>query len=122
MRYDTLIKGGHLVDPAARRNGRFDVALAGGRVAAVDAEIPPDAAYRVIDAAGRYVTPGLIDFHSHVFHQFTYWGVDPDTIGPCSGVTTWVDAGSAGAITLPGFRRYIAAPATSRVRASQSAA
>jgi dihydroorotase len=117
MRYDTLIKGGHLIDPAARRNGRFDVALTGGRVTAVDAEIPSDAAYRVIDAAGRYVTPGLIDFHSHVFHQFTYWGVDPDSIGPRSGVTTWVDAGSAGAVTLPGFRRYIAEPATSRVRA-----
>ena len=117
MRYDTLIKGGHLIDPAARRNGRFDVALAAGRVTAVDAEIPSDAAYRVIDAAGRYVTPGLIDFHSHVFHQFTYWGVDPDTIGPRSGVTTWVDAGSAGAITMPGFRRYIAEPATSRVQA-----
>ena len=70
-------------------------------VAAVDAEIPSDAAYRVIDAADRYVTPGLIDFHTHVFHEFTYWGVDPDTIGPRSGVTTWVDAGSAGAITLP---------------------
>jgi dihydroorotase len=117
MRYDTLIKGGHLIDPAARRNGRFDVALTGGRVTAVDAEIPSDSAYRVFDAAGRYVTPGLIDFHSHVFHQFTYWGVDPDTIGPRSGVTTWVDAGSAGAVTLPGFRRYIAEPATSRVRA-----
>jgi dihydroorotase len=117
MRYDTLVKGGHLLDPAAGRNGPFDVALAGGRVAAVDSGIPADAAYRVIDAAGRYVTPGLIDFHSHVFHQFTYWGVDPDTIGPRTGVTTWVDAGSAGAITLPGFRRYIAEPATSGVRA-----
>jgi dihydroorotase len=117
MRYDTLVKGGHLLDPAAGRNGPFDVALAGGRVAAVDSGIPADAAYRVIDAAGRYVTPGLIDFHSHVFHQFTYWGVDPDTIGPRAGVTTWVDAGSAGAITLPGFRRYIAEPATSRIRA-----
>jgi dihydroorotase len=117
VRFDTLIKGGHLLDPASGRNGRFDVALAGGRVAAVDAEIQPDAAYRVIDATGRHVIPGLIDFHSHVFHQFTYWGLDPDTIGPCSGVTTWVDAGSAGAITLPGFRRHIAEPATSRVRA-----
>ncbi len=117
MRFDTLIKGGHLLDPAAGRDGRFDVALAGGRVAAVEAEIPPDAAYRVIDATGRHVTPGLIDLHSHVFHQFTYWGLDPDTIGPRSGTTTWVDAGSAGAITLPGFRRYIAEPATSRVRA-----
>jgi dihydroorotase len=117
MRYDTLVKGGHLLDPAAGRNGPFDVALAGGRVAAVDSDIPPGAAYRVIEATGRYVTPGLIDFHSHVFHQFTYWGVDPDTIGPRTGVTTWVDAGSAGAITLPGFRRYIAEPAASRVRA-----
>ncbi len=117
MRYDTLVKGGQLLDPAAGRNGRFDIALAGGRVAAVDSGIPADAAYRVIDATGRYVTPGLIDFHSHVFHQFTYWGVDPDTIGPRSGVTTWVDAGSAGAITLPGFRRYIAEPAASGVRA-----
>jgi dihydroorotase len=117
MRYDVLVKGGHLLDPAAGRNGRFDVALAHGRVAAVDRDIPADAAYRVIDAAGRYVTPGLIDFHTHVFHQFTYWGVDPDTIGPRTGVTTWVDAGSAGAITLPGFRRYIAEPAASGVRA-----
>jgi dihydroorotase len=117
MRYDTLVKGGHLLDPAARRSGPFDIALAGGRVAAVGSGIPADAAYRVIDATGRYVTPGLIDFHSHVFHQFTYWGVDPDTIGPRTGVTTWVDAGSAGAITLPGFRRYIADPAASGVRA-----
>jgi dihydroorotase len=116
MRYDVLVKGGHLLDPAAGRSGRFDVALARGRVAAVDSDIPADAAYRVIDAAGRYVTPGLIDFHSHVFHQFTYWGVDPDTIGPRTGVTTWVDAGSAGAITLPGFRRHIAEPASSGVR------
>jgi dihydroorotase len=112
-----VVKGGHLLDPAAGRNGRFDVAMAGGSVAAVDAEIPAEAAYRVIDATNRYVTPGLIDFHSHVFHQFTYWGLDPDAIGPQTGVTTWVDAGSAGAITLPGFRKYIAEPAAARVRA-----
>jgi dihydroorotase len=117
MRFDTLIKGGQLVDPAQGCNGRFDVALAGGRVAAVDPEIPADAAYQVIDAAGRYVTPGLIDYHCHVFHDFTYWGVDPDTIGPRTGVTTWVDAGSSGAVMLPGFRKYIAEPALVDVRA-----
>lgn len=117
MRFDTLVKGGHLLDPAAGRDGSFDVALAGGRVAAVGSDIPAETAYRVIDATSRYVTPGLIDFHSHVFHQFTYWGVDPDTIGPRTGVTTWVDAGSAGAITLPGFRRYVADPATCGVQA-----
>lgn len=111
MRFDTLVKGGRLIDPAQGHDGQFDVAVAGGRVAAVDRAIPAESAYRVIDAAGRCVTPGLIDFHCHVFHHFTYWGLDPDTIGPRTGVTTWIDAGSAGSITLPGFERYIARPA-----------
>ncbi len=115
MRFDVLVKGGRLLDPAASQNGPLDVAISGGFVAAVGADIPADSAYRVIDATDRLVTPGLIDFHSHVFHEFTYWGLDPDTIGPRSGVTTWVDAGSAGAITFPGFRRHVADPAIARV-------
>jgi dihydroorotase len=117
MRFDTLVKGGRLIDPAQGHDGQFDVAVADGRVAAVDREIPADAAYRVVDAAGRCVTPGLIDYHSHVFHHFTYWGLDPDTIGPRTGVTTWIDAGSAGSITLPGFERYIVRPAAVGIQA-----
>jgi len=49
--------------------------------------------------------------HTHVFHKVTYWGIDPDPIAARTGVTTWNDAGSAGALTLPGFREFIVGPA-----------
>jgi dihydroorotase len=115
--FDLLVKNGRVVDPSQRMNDDFDVAVSAGRVAAVDRDIPRDAAYRVLDAADRLVLPGLIDFHTHVFHDFTYWGVEPDAIGSLTGVTTWVDAGSSGAITLPGFRRFIAEDKAVLVRA-----
>jgi dihydroorotase len=115
--FDLLIKNGRVVDPSQRMGDDFDVAVSAGRVAAVDRDIPRDAAYRVLDAADRLVLPGLIDFHAHVFHDFTYWGVEPDAIGSLTGVTTWVDAGSSGAITLPGFRRFIAEDKAVVVRA-----
>jgi dihydroorotase len=117
MRFDVLIKGGRVIDPASRLDEERDVAILGGRVAAVDADIPAESAFGVIDATGLLVTPGLIDFHAHVFRGFTYWGLDPDTIGPRTGVTTWVDAGSVGAITLPAFREHIVGPAQVRIRA-----
>ena len=117
MRFDIVIKGGRVIDPARGLDGKRDVAILAGRVAAVDASIPAESAFRVVDAAGLLVTPGLIDFHAHVFRGFSYWGLDPDTIGPRTGVTTWVDAGSVGAITLPAFREHIVAPAQVRIRA-----
>ena len=51
--------------------------------------------------------PGLVDLHTHVFHGCTYWGVDPDVLAHDSGVTTWVDAGSAGTLNLEGLHEYI---------------
>jgi dihydroorotase len=117
MRFDVLIKDGRVVDPAQELDAERDVAILAGKVAAVDESIPTTSAFRVIDAAGQLVTPGLIDFHAHVFHGFTYWGLDPDTIGPRTGVTTWVDAGSVGAITLPAFREHIVGRAKVRIRA-----
>ena len=71
----------------------------------------------MVDAAGLLVLPGLIDLHTHVFHDFSYWGVDPDLIAHDSGVTTWVDAGSAGALTLRGFRRHVVRRTVARIRA-----
>jgi hypothetical protein len=57
MRFDLLIRGGEVVDPGGGRGGRLDVAINGDRIAAVDRAIPAEAAFRVIDADGQYVTP-----------------------------------------------------------------
>jgi dihydroorotase len=107
MRFDLVLKGGEVVDPAAGYHGKMDVAVKRDRIAAVEPNIPAESAFKVIDATGQYVTPGLIDMHAHIYQGATYWAVDPDAIGSQSGVTTWVDAGSPGAITLQGFRDHV---------------
>jgi dihydroorotase len=117
MTYDLLIQGGRVIDPAESRDATGDVAISKGRIASVAGHIPAASAVRVVDAAGLLVLPGLIDLHTHVFHDFGYWGVDPDLIAPGSGVTTWVDAGSAGALTLRGFRRQVVRRAEARIKA-----
>ncbi|MET0491932.1 MAG: amidohydrolase/deacetylase family metallohydrolase [Actinoplanes sp.] len=106
MSYDLLFKGGDVLDPGGGHCGRLDVAVTAGRIAAVGAGLPGDAR-TVVDVTGKLVTPGLIDLHTHVGPG--YWGLDPDPIAWYSGVTTWVDAGSAGAYTLDGLRRTVAA-------------
>jgi dihydroorotase len=117
MRFDLVVRGGHVIDPLENRDGLFDVALQAGRVAAVETRIPPEMAARSVDASGMLVLPGLIDLHTHVFHRFTYWGVDPDSLAYDSGVTTWVDAGSAGAISMGALREHVVKAADVHVRA-----
>ncbi len=117
MRFDLLIRGGAVVDPGGGREGSLDVAVTRGRIAAVDAGIPAEAAFEVIDASGQLVTPGLVDLHTHVFNRLTYWGIDPDPIASRSGVTTWNDAGSAGALNLAGLREFIVKGARVRITA-----
>jgi dihydroorotase len=113
--FDVVISGGHLVDPANGRSGPADVAVKDGKIAAVEPGIDKSRAANVVDAAGQYVTPGLIDLHTHVYWGVTYWGIEPDPVAARSGVTTWLDVGSAGGYTFPGFRRWISEPAKSRV-------
>ena len=103
--YDLLLAGGDVLDPGGGPGGRCDVAVRDGRIAAVGPDLPRDAG-TVVDVAGRLVTPGLVDLHTHVHPGTGYWGVDPDPIAWYSGVTTWVDAGSAGAFTVDGLRAY----------------
>jgi dihydroorotase len=113
---DVIVSGGTLIDPAAGRSGRFDVGLRDGKVAAVEPELPPAAAPRRIDAAGKLVVPGLIDTHAHVYEHVTgKFGLDPDLVGVRSGVTTLVDQGGPSCMTIPGFRHYVAERAASRV-------
>lgn len=107
MRFDLLVKGGKVIDPGAGYDGPLDVAVRRNRIAAVEPDIPASSAFRVIDATGFYVTPGLVDMHAHVYENGTYWGISADAMGSQTGVTTWADAGSAGAVTLPGFREHV---------------
>jgi dihydroorotase len=115
--YDLLITGGEVVDPGLGLREKLDVAIADGRVAAMEIDIPPAQAREVVDATGKLVTPGLIDLHAHVYFACTPLSVEVDGVAARSGVTTTVDAGSAGAQTFPGFRRYIVEAARSRVLA-----
>jgi dihydroorotase len=105
--YDLLLTGGKVVDPAAGYNGTLDVAVQDGKIAQVAADIARDAAANVIDVSGHIVAPGLIDLHAHVFSGFISNGVHPDTGGVHAGVTTIVDAGSAGCATFAGFPNHI---------------
>lgn len=114
MRFNLLIKGGQVIDIESGYNGKMDVAIKRDRIAVVDKNIPPESAFEIIDATGQIVTPGLIDLHSHIYKGVTFWGIDADSLGSRTGVTTWIDAGSAGAYTLQGFRELIVKP--SRVR------
>jgi len=115
VRFELLLRGGEVVDPGGGHEGLLDVAISRGRIAAVERGIPPESAVRVVDASGQIVTPGLVDLHAHVFNKLTYWGLDPDPIASRTGVTTWNDAGSAGALTVEGFREFIVRPARVRI-------
>jgi len=89
--YDLVVKGGRVIDPSRRFDAMADVAIAKGRIAAVEASIPAAAAGEVVDAAGALVTPGLIDIHTHVR------AAEMPGICLSQGVTSLVDAGSRGA-------------------------
>ncbi|MFE9242756.1 amidohydrolase family protein [Nocardiopsis sp. NPDC006938] len=115
--WDLLLRGGRVIDPASGRDAIADVAVRAGRIAEVAEDLPPGRAARVEDVHGRLVLPGLVDAHTHVLHGATYWGVDPEPIAWRTGVTTWIDAGSAGAYGLEGLRRAVADPAPFRVHA-----
>jgi dihydroorotase len=105
--YDLLLKGGTAVDPSTGLDGRHDIAMEGGAIARIAPDIAAAEAARTIEVTGKVVTPGLIDLHAHVFEGFTRAGVNPDLGGVHAGVTTIVDAGSAGAATFGGFPRHV---------------
>jgi dihydroorotase len=111
--YDLLLKGGHVIDPANKINAVMDVAITKDKIAAVAKDIPADQAAKVVNASGLYVTPGLIDIHFHIGHggaPLNWFAPDgrahteplgiPADLALQSGVTTVVDAGTAGAETF----------------------
>jgi dihydroorotase len=113
--FDLVITGGDVVDPGSGLSGKLDIGVKEGKIAAVEAGIDPSTAARVIDAAGRYVTPGLIDLHTHVYWGSTFWGIEPDPVAARSGCTTWLDVGSSGGYSFPGLRRHIVETSKAKV-------
>jgi len=120
--YDLLIKGGHVLDPGQDLDADLDIAVTGGKIAKIAADIEPEDAARVIEVRGpgRHVVPGLIDLHTHVASGATTKGVgmggcDPDDIGVRSGVTTVADCGSVGVANLGVFPAHILPGAKTRI-------
>ena len=112
--YDLILRNGHVIDPSQGLDGVTDVAFAGGKVAAVGDRIAPGGA-ETRDVSGKFVAPGFIDLHTHVYWGGTSLGVDADDLARTSGVTTFVDAGSAGAGNFPGFLKHVIEPSASRI-------
>src|SRR3954449_9212047 len=106
MAYDLLIRGGIVIEPVSGQQVASDIAVSSGRIAAIAPDLSVAEAVQVVDASGQYVTPGLVDLHTHCYWGAPYWGIEADPVAARSGVTTWLDAGSAGAYSFAGFRRY----------------
>jgi dihydroorotase len=118
--FDLILKGGRVIDPAQGIDGVHDVAIAGGKIAAIAPDLPGSG--ETIDVRGALVLPGLIDTHAHVFRHVTgRFGLDADLVGVQSGVTTLVDQGGPSLMTFPAFRSYVVEPAATRVYAFLSA-
>ena len=110
-----LIRGGRVIDPAEGLDDVRDVRLAGGRIAAVGTGLSPVPGEELLDARGLLVVPGLIDLHVHVFYGAAHYGVEVDPHCLATGITTVVDAGSAGALTFSAFRKYVIEVAETRI-------
>ncbi|GAA2594067.1 amidohydrolase/deacetylase family metallohydrolase [Dactylosporangium fulvum] len=108
-----VLRGGLVCDPEAGSLAPGDVVVRDGRIAA---PATAGAADRIVDVSGLVVTPGLVDLHTHVFVGQDL-GVDPDVVGPPSGVTTMVDTGSAGAHLFGAFVRGTVERARTRIAA-----
>jgi dihydroorotase len=128
--YDLLLKGGHVIDPANHIDEVRDVAVFQGKIAAVEKNIPSEQAGKVVDASKLYVTPGLIDIHYHIGHggaPLNWFALEarvhalplgiPADLALESGVTTIVDAGTAGAETFLAEKEEVIDKAKVRVLA-----
>ena len=105
--YDLLLKNGHVVDPANKRNSHLDIAIVGNKIARVGSDLPAAHARVVVDASQYYVTPGLIDIHTHFDSQGAYLNVQADHNALPNGVTTAVDAGSSGWKNFEAFKSKV---------------
>ncbi|MSR84083.1 MAG: amidohydrolase/deacetylase family metallohydrolase [Candidatus Latescibacteria bacterium] len=113
--YDLLLRGGHVIDPKNGVNSQADVAIKGGKIAALGPALAGTAT-KTIDVGGLYVTPGLIDIHLHAYGGYEGW-LFPDQHNLPYGVTTVVDTGGAGWKDFEDFKTTIIERSRTRVLA-----
>ena len=120
--YDLVLKSGHVIDPKNGIDAQMDVAIEDNKIAAVAPEISASQSKKVVDVRGLYVTPGLVDIHTHLFFTTGAAGawagdesIQPDAFSFRTGVTTMVDAGSAGWRGFETFRFFVIDRAKTRV-------
>lgn len=114
MQRNIVVRNGHVIDPANQIDGIRDVYISNGRIVAESDMQNIDLEF---NADGKYVFPGLIDYHAHVFPNSTEIGIDPDSTLLCQGVTSVVDPGSAGVSNIETFIKDVANRAIMRVEA-----
>ncbi|MFB4316272.1 amidohydrolase family protein [Actinomadura sp. 21ATH] len=112
--YDRVLTGGTVIDPASGTEGRLDVAISGGTVAAIGEGLAAGAA-EVTDCTGRWVLPGLVEGHTHIFQHVSKVGAPADEAHLRRGVVAAADAGTAGASTFAAFRRLVVEPSPMRI-------
>lgn len=117
MKFDLLVTGGDVLDPGAGLRGVMDIGIVGGKIAAVAPSLASTQALRTVSAKGRYVFPGLVDLHAHVFLNGHDMGMRTDAFLRPTGVTTLCDAGSAGSANFVGLRDLLDNHVRTRVRA-----
>jgi dihydroorotase len=123
--YDLLLKGGHVIDPKNDIDQVIDIAISGDSIAHVATNISEDDAQKVVDATGLYITPGLIDIHSHHYHgtvpnrylSNSFTALPPDGFTFRTGVTTAVDVGGAGWRNFQQFKDQVIDRSQTRVLA-----
>ncbi|TDC54768.1 amidohydrolase/deacetylase family metallohydrolase [Actinomadura sp. KC345] len=112
--YDRVLRGGTVIDPASGTNAVRDVAISGDKIAAVGEGLAAQAA-EVVDCTGRWVLPGLVEGHTHIFQYVSAVGASADDAHLRRGVVAAADAGTAGASTFPAFRKLVVEPSPMRI-------
>src|SRR6478672_9932164 len=123
-KYDLLLRGGHVIDARNGISAVRDVAIAGGKIAAVEAKLNPADALKTVDVSGLYVSPGLVDIHAHTYagtgERNSYAGDNslyPDGYTFRVGVTTVADAGCAGWRNFEDFKQRVIDRSKTRILA-----
>ena len=114
LKYDLVIANGEVLDPSQRLRGKRDLGIKHGQIAAVEASIPAARAVQRIDVAGKLVTPGLVDLHTHLVPHLGI-GLPADELVSITAVTTAVSAGDAGWQTFGALRHYAIPQARTRI-------